>query len=179
MVAGGGPMVNVLGVELTPSPLTTWMEAVPCAARNAAGTIAVMEVAVRYEESSRYAVSEPLGVHVTEDRFVNPLPAMFTVVSPLSAPMEAGERPLPLLTTGAASMVKAPWAEVVLSAFTTVTATDPGAAIMLWLIGQVRLVALTNCVEDCCVPFHAIFAPETNPLPCTVSVNGALRPTVA
>jgi len=74
-------------------------------------------------------------------------------------------------------MVKLVAAETVASLFTTEMGTVVALAIDVAVIGAVNLAALTKVVVSGW-PAQAIFAPETNPVPFTVSVK-ALPPAVA
>jgi len=80
--------------------------------------------------------------------------------------------------TGAALIVKVFAAETVVSGFTTVTCAEL-PVIIPELIEQVRLVTgLPTAAVVWFTPFQAMCAPDTNPLPCTVSVKPGL-PMVA
>ena len=68
----------------------------------------------------------------------------------------------PLIAKGLALLVEA-------SLFTTVIAADPMLAIIALVYGAVSFKPLTNVVVNC-VEFQTTFAPETNPVPFTVSV---------
>src|ERR1044072_1921891 len=63
-------------------------------------------------------------------------------------------------------------AEVVMSAFNTLTDTDPALAIIASVTGAVTLVALTNVVVNW-VEFQTTFAPDAKPVPFPVRVNAA------
>ena len=183
VTAGGSEaIVNGLGLELPKSAVTTVMLPVPAAVRSEEGAVAVMEVALEYNELSVVGVpapgSEPVGVQVTVDPLVKLVPVMVTVAWLLPALTEAGLR---IEIAGAGLIVKLSAFGVVMLLFTTLTGTvtgvDPELAIMPGVIVHVRLVVFTTVVVWA-VPFHKICGFETNPVPCTVSVNW-VRPAVA
>lgn len=183
VTAGGSEaIVNGLGLELPKSAVTTVMLPVPAAVRSEEGAVAVMEVALEYNELSVVGVpapgSEPVGVQVTVDPLVKLVPVMVTVAWLLPALTDAGLR---IVIAGAGLIVKSSAFGVVMLLFTTLTGTvtgvDPELAIMPGVIVHVRLVVFTTVVVWA-VPFHKICGLETNPVPCTVSVNW-VRPAVA
>jgi len=114
-MAGAGATVNAEVAEGTPSALTTWMLAGPCALRSAAGIVADMEVAPEYADDS--VVVTELKVHVTVDPLVKLVPVMVTERSVWPAVAVDTER-LPM--AGAAATVNVAGAEVRLPALTVI-----------------------------------------------------------
>jgi hypothetical protein len=68
------------------------MRAVPAPVSSEAGTVAEQDVELVHEEAST-VVCEP-AVHVTEERFVKPVPAILTDRVLLPTPALDGERPI-------------------------------------------------------------------------------------
>jgi hypothetical protein len=103
------------------------------------------------------------------DPVENPLPVMVTATPEVLPAVAVDTERLVMFGTGLT--VKLYPSDVVLSPFTTVTDAVSGLAIIPEVTGPVSCVPLTTVVELNCVPLNLILAPETNPVPFTVSVN--------
>jgi len=159
----GAPTTNEAPADTDPPGLVTVMLGETALAICAAVTGAVSEVALTQ------VVVNAVVPHFTVEPLTKFVP--FTVrVNPASpAAAETGLRLVIVGTPG--FIVKGMEADVVRSPLNTVTGTDPALAIVAWAIEAVSRPPFTNTVGITGVPFHWIFAPETNPLPFTVSVN--------
>ncbi len=161
LIAGGGLMVNVAPLDVTP-PETTVMVAVPCDAMRLADTDAVNCVAPTYVVGS----ADPFQSTTAPE--ANPLP--FTV-SVKAAPPAVALDGLNELMGGGVLMVNAAPPDVT-PPDTTVIVAVPGDAIRPADTDAVTCVVLTYDV-DSADPFQSTTAPEANPLPFTVNVNAA------
>ena len=166
VIAAPGAIVNVAPAEVTPFSVTATVTD-PALATRLAATGAVNCVAL-----TKVVVSA-VEFHSTTAPEMNPVPLTVSVKPPWPAVALLG---LSEVIAGPVLMVKV--APVEVTPFSvTVMVTEPAVATRLAATGAVNCVALTKVVVSA-VEFHCTTAPETNPVPMTVSVKLAW-PTVA
>jgi hypothetical protein len=158
-------MGNAEALDAAPPGFTTVTLALPCNAIRSAVTAAVnCEPLTNVVE-----IALPFQSTVAPER--NPVP--FTV-RVKAAPPAVAEVGLRLVIAGVAALiVKVAAADELAPGFVTTTLAVPAAAIRLAGTAAVSCVALTNVVASA-VPFQPTAAPDTNPVPLTVSVKAGL-----
>ena len=160
VIAAPGAIVNVAPAEVTPFSVTATVTD-PALATRLAATGAVNCVAL-----TKVVVSA-VEFHCTTAPETNSVP--LTVSVKLDWPAVAVLGLSEVIVS--AAMVKVAPLEVTPSSV-TVTVAEPALATALAATGAVNCVALTNVVVSA-VEFHCTTAPETNPVPLTVSVKPA------
>ena len=159
LITGPVTMVNVAAADVTPFSATV-TEALPGVLMRLAATVAVNWVALTK------VVLSAVPFHCTTAVETKPVP--FTVKAK-AAPPALAVLGLSEVIAGPALMVKVAPADVTPFSI-TVMATEPAVATRLAATGAVNCVALTKVVASA-VEFHCTTAPETNPVPLTVSVK--------
>jgi hypothetical protein len=160
VIAAPGAIVNVAPAEVTPFSVTATVTD-PALATRLAATGAVNCVALTN------VVVSAVEFHCTTAPETNSVP--LTVSVKLDWPAVAVLGLSEVIVS--AAMVKVAPLEVTPSSV-TVTVAEPALATALAATGAVNCVALTNVVVSA-VEFHCTTAPETNPVPLTVSVKPA------
>jgi len=168
------PIVKTAELETPPPGFRTVILALPVVAISVAGTMAVNCVTLTKLVTSGAPFHCTVGPAVKippEERKLLPKTVRVNVAPP--AIVEPGlSDVIKGPPTGTGLILNARALEAVLAGFTTVTLALPVFVIRLPGTAAVNCVPFTKVVESG-VPFHCTVAPETKPVPLTVSVNAA------